>query len=134
MTTLTDFLFPAPAHRSVRGIVHWWESRRLEYNLIVGASGVLSLAVVRVMTWLPPDHHGFPFPLAAVIVFGVMANVCYTFGPVVEAAIEKLWGRKALPTGPTLFRMGLTFSVGLTQLPTLISCFDWVYRVLHALL
>src|SRR5262245_50732721 len=109
MTALTDFLFPAPAHRSVRGIIHWWENRRFMYNVIVGASGLVSLGIVRLMTWLPPDHHRFPFPFAIVVVFGVMANVCYTFGPALEVAIEKVWGRKALPTGPTLFRMGLTF-------------------------
>jgi len=134
MTSLTEFLFPAPAHRSVRGIVAWWESRRLKYNLIVGGSGLLSLAISTVLMWLPPDRERFPFPLLPVVVFGVLANVCYTLGPALEVAIEKLWGRKALPTGPTLFRMGLTFSVGLTQMPTLLSCFDWLYRVLHALI
>jgi hypothetical protein len=133
MTALTDFLFPAPAQRSVRGIIYWWESRRLKYNLIVGASGLLALSIVEVLSWVPPGRYPFSVPLPIIGVFGVMANVCYTFGSVVEVAIEKLWGRKALPTGPTLFRMGLTFSLGLTQLPTLLASFTWAFRVLRAL-
>lgn len=133
MNALTDFLFPAPAQRSAAGIVRWWESRRLHYNLIVGAAGLLSLGAIRIITWLPPNaHHDF-IPPPVVIVFGVMANVCYLLGPIVEIALEKLWGRKALPTGPTLFRMGLTFSVGLAFLPTMIAGFDWGFRILHAL-
>ncbi len=39
MTELTEFLFPAPARRSVSGIVRWWESRRLAYNVLVGGAG-----------------------------------------------------------------------------------------------
>ncbi len=51
-----------------------------------------------------------------------------------EIAIEKLGGGKVLPTGPVLFRMGLTFSAGLALLPTLIASADWVFRVLRWLL
>ena len=133
MMNLAEFLFPAPARRSVLGILQWWEGRRLKYNLIVGASGVLSLAMVRIFTWMPPNHMAFPIPLGVVIAFGVAANICYTFGPAVEIAAEKAWGRKALPIGPALFRMGLTFSLGLTQMPTLIAGFSGAIRLLQAL-
>jgi hypothetical protein len=137
MTDITEFLFPAPAPRTVGGIVRWWESRRLKYNLIVGAAGLTSTAVVAILTFLPPDAHGIQGPigefLPIAVVFGVAANVCYTLGPMVELMLEKLWGRRALPTGPTLFRMGLTFSVGLALLPTLIAGADWVFRILHSL-
>jgi hypothetical protein len=133
MTALTDFLFPAPAPRTIPGILHWWESRRLRYNLIVGGCGVFSLAVMRIMTWLPPRADRAFMPLGLVLVFGVMANVCYLLGPTVEIALDKLWGRKALPTGPTLFRMGLTFSAGLALLPTLFAGLDWAFRIVRFL-
>ncbi|MEX2282655.1 MAG: hypothetical protein WEE89_09255 [Gemmatimonadota bacterium] len=137
MTDITEFLFPAPAPRTVGGIVRWWESRRLKYNLMVGAAGLTSTAVVAILTFLPPDAHGMQGPigefLPIAVVFGVAANICYTLGPMVELMLEKLWGRRALPTGPTLFRMGLTFSVGLALLPTLIAGFDWAFRILHSL-
>jgi hypothetical protein len=133
MMDVTDFLFPAPAPRSLTGIWRWWEARRLHFNLLVGGSGLVSLAVIRLVTWLPPSRHDQFLPLAAVVVFGVMANVCYTLGPVVEGVSEKLWGRKILPVGPTLFRMGLSFSMGLALLPSLIAGFDWGFRILRAL-
>lgn len=134
MTALTDFLFPAPARRGVLPILRWWEARRLRYNLLVGASGLASLVAVRLVTWLPPDPRTLLFDWRPVVVFGVLANVCYTLGPTVEIALHKLWGNTVLPAGPALFRMGLTFSVGLAFFPALLVGMDWAYRVLQALL
>jgi hypothetical protein len=97
--------------------VKWWESRRLPYNLIVGGAGLVTLGVTRVFTWVISE----PFiPWQPIVVFGVLANFCYFLGPMVEIAVDKVWGRKVLPVGPALYRMGLTFSVGLALLPALI--------------
>ena len=128
MTELTEFLFPAPARRSVGGIVRWWESRRLAYNVFVGSAGLVSLGVVNLITSLssvPPINGQW----IAVVVFGVMANVCYLLGPAIEIALQKLWGEKLLPVGPGLFRMGLTFSVGLALFPALLFMIAWVVQV-----
>ena len=62
-------------------------------------------------------------------VFGMMANVCYLLGPTIEILIHKLWGRTVLPPGPALYRMGLTFSVGLALFPALITTIVWVIRI-----
>lgn len=126
---LVDFLFPAPAPRTTGGIVKWWEKRRLAYNAIVGGSGILSLGLLKLFTSLPPDPHTIPILLTPIIVYGTLANICYTLGPAAELLLEKLFKRKLLPTGPVLFRMGLTFSVGLTMLPVLLAVFDWVIRI-----
>ena len=133
MTELTEFLFPAPARRTVGGIVRWWESRRLAYNLFVGGAGFLSLGAIKLITLLPPALPGARVPWLAVVGFGMMANVCYLLGPAVEIALQKLWGEKLLPVGPGLFRMGLTFSVGLALFPTLIVMMGWVIRVVSGL-
>ncbi len=82
---------------------------------------------------LPPYPHPIGFFLGGVIVYGVLANLCYLLGPVAEVAIEKLSGGKILPTGPVFFRMGLTFAVGLTLLPALIVVFDWIIRILASI-
>ncbi|MEO5509963.1 MAG: hypothetical protein ABIV28_01955 [Longimicrobiales bacterium] len=132
MNTLVEFLFPAPAERRAVSIVKWWEARRLHYNVIVGTSGMVSLGFMTLVSLMPPDSRVGAVPLIGVVVFGVMANVCYTFGPLLELAIAGMWGRRALPTGPTLFRMGLTFSVGLTMLPSLLFMFDWGFRIVRA--
>ena len=39
---------------------------------------------------VPPGRYPFSVPLPIIVIFGVMANVCYTFGSVVEVGIEKL--------------------------------------------
>jgi len=134
MTALTEFLFPAPAHRSTGQILRWWESRRLPYNLMVGSAGVFSLVFVRLVSMLPPGASGLPFhmPWIPIAVFAGLANICYLLGPTVEVITEKLWGRQVLPVGPALFRMGLTFSVGLALLPTLLVLLAWVYRIVVA--
>ncbi len=132
MTELTEFLFPAPARRSVSGIVRWWESRRLAFNVCVGAAGLVSLGAVNLITLLS-DLGPIDGQWIGVAVFGVLANVCYLLGPTLEVAAQKLWGEKLLPVGPTLFRMGLTFSVGLALFPALLVSIFWVARVIIGL-
>lgn len=134
MTALTRFLFPAPARRSVGGILRWWEARRAAYNLVVGGAGLVSLATVELISSLPPFPRGLPgIPWQAVVAFGLLANICYLLGPAVEIAVEKLGRGQVLPTGPVLFRMGLTFSVGLALLPALMMLIAWVARIVFAI-
>ena len=133
MSAIVEFLFPAPAPQGVRGVVQWWESRRLQYNLIVGGFGVFSYGIVSILMNLPPAP-GETIPPVAIIVFGVLANVCYLLGPAVEIVVRKTWGRKVLPVGPALYRAGLTFSIGLTLLPMAIAGLDFGVRVLKAIL
>lgn len=113
-------------------IVTWWEKRRLPYNLILGSTGALTTGVVVFFATIPPL--GIPFPgvelLVPIAAFGVMANVCYTFGSIVEIVVHKMWGRGVLPVGPALYRIGLTFSVGLALVPALLMLVIWVVRVL----
>ena len=131
--TLGDFLYPEPAPRSVPGIFGWWERRRLPYNAIVGAAGLFSTAYLAVISSIPPGApEGGPIliPLGAILAVGFAANVLYLLGPIVESAILKLFGRSVLPIGPALYRMGLTFSVGLMLLPTIIWTVLWVVGAL----
>ena len=100
----------------------------------MGAAGLVSLGTVGIFNTLAGGEGMFPGALIAAAVFGVMANVCYTFGPAAELLVEKLWGRRVLPTGPVLYRMGLTFSVGLALLPTLLTAILAVARVVLAVL
>ena len=133
MTELTEFLFPAPARRSVGGIVRWWESRRLAYNLFVGGAGLLSLGIMELIALLPPGLPVARVPSLGVFAFGVMANVCYLLGPAIEIAFQKLWGEKLLPVGPSLCRMGLMFSVGLALFPALLFMIAWVVQLVSGM-
>lgn len=133
MNTLTEFLFAAPARRSTPAIITWWERRRLAYNAWVGGAGLVSLATIGSFNALTGGDAMFPGALILVAVFGGMANLCYCFGPMAEVLMEKVWGRRVLPAGPALYRMGLTFSVGLALLPTLLTMFLAVAQVVLAI-
>lgn len=128
MSGLTEFLFPAPAPRTAGGIIAWWEKRRLAYNLAVGAAGVVSVVAASTVDSLIKGHlHIVPWPF--IVLFGLGANVMYLLGPTIEILIDRIWGRTVLPVGPSLYRAGLTFSVGLALFPTLlvtIALVAWV--------
>jgi hypothetical protein len=113
---LVKLLFPLPAlQRTPLAVFSWWESRRLVYNAIVGITGVFTLGIVT-LTGLA---FGMPItvPWQIVVLYGACANLVYTAGPVIEAVSVKLWREDVAPIGPTLFRYGLVFSVGLTLFP-----------------
>jgi len=129
VSTLTEFLFPAPAPRRLGAILGWWEKRRPAYNLWVGIAGSVSLLTFWAVTGLFGPGPLFLPGLFLAGVFGVMANVCYCLGAATEILVDLVWGRTVLPTGPTLYRMGLTFSVGLALLPTLLLTMAVVIRV-----
>jgi hypothetical protein len=121
MTAIAEFLFPAPAERRPVAIIRWWEARRLQFNLIVGSAGLVSLSAIAVAdTLVFGGGENLLQLLPPAVAFGVAANLCYCLGPAVEVAMERIWGRTLLPVGPSLFRMGLTFSVGLALLPVLV--------------
>jgi len=123
-----DVLYPLAAQRRTTGsIIGWWESRRLSYNVFVGATGLFTLAVIRLVSLLPPEmpmHMPWQFP----IVYGLAANVCYSFGWVLEVVAQRIWGDRVRPLGPPLFRQGVAFSVGLTLLPIALASASWVVR------
>lgn len=134
MTMLGDALFPAAAtRRSTFSLLGWWESRRGLFNVAVGATGLVTLLVIRLIAFIPP---GVPMPtgwLRPVIVYGILANVCYSFGWLVETVAQWVWGDRVRPLGPPLFRQGLAFSVGLTALPVLLVSLTWLLRVAASL-
>jgi hypothetical protein len=134
MTALARLLFPAPAlRRSPEMLFAWWESRRPTYNLLVGGAGLVTLGTIQVLSLLPP-HMPLSVPWQAVVLYGVSANVCYTFGYLLEWLFGQLWGDEVAPVGPTLFRHGLIFSVWLTLLPIGIAWLGYLFGALKWLL
>ena len=79
--------------------IGWWETRRVAFNLIVGSAGTISSVLVGVVGlgsyFLFDSDFGVPdpplFALCAVVIYAIMANVCYTGGWVAELAIRKAW-------------------------------------------
>lgn len=117
--TLTRLLFEPTLIRSPIRIVRWWESRRLAYNVIVGATGLGTLVYANGLELLLRQGW-LPIPWQAIVAYGVAANACYTLGWFVENVVERWLGRPVYGLGPALFRHGLVFSVGLTLLPAVL--------------
>jgi hypothetical protein len=135
VSALTEYFFtPVPATRSAWSVVRWWESRRLTYNVVVGSTGVLSLGFAWLVALLPPHPADFGIPLIGIALYGVMANICYSFGPLVDIAVRRLLDRPYGDVGAAIFRYGFVFSVGLTLLPIPLAVFSWGVRVLQAIL
>jgi hypothetical protein len=135
VSALTRYFF-SPVYRpgSSWAIVAWWERRRPVYNLVLAAAGVLSLATHTLFILLPPRPASLGVPLGwvGVVAYAELANLCYTAGPAVDLSIRRRWGDRYAVVGPTLFRYGFVFSVGLTLVPIPVSFLDWALRLLHA--
>lgn len=114
--TLTRLLFEPTLMRSPLRVVHWWESRRLAFNVAVGMSGIGTLLYANVLSLLVRGE-AFTVPWQAIVAYGVTANLCFTLGWVLENVVERWLGRPVYGLGPALFRHGLVFSLGLTLMP-----------------
>ncbi|HEX7960936.1 MAG TPA: hypothetical protein VF493_13520 [Terriglobales bacterium] len=127
--TRSNWLFnEQPAGTSRADIIKWWESRRLTYNMLVGAVGVISwLSVLIAGSAAVKDGVDFEEPLAMIFgpfVYGFMADICYTFGWIFDIA----FGNSA--PSRNRFRNGLIFSLVLTALPGLWAVFCWVMTII----
>jgi hypothetical protein len=137
VSQLVEALYPLPdIRRTPMSLLRWWESRRLFYNKVVGAAGLVTLAGFSLVALLPPHPMpvgNLPALAVAAAVYGILANGCYSLGWLAELAAQRLWGRRAPDVGPLLFRQGLIFSVGLTLLPLLLAGLIWVLRVIETI-
>jgi hypothetical protein len=127
---LGNVLFPpADYRRTTFSLLSWWESRRATYNIAVGSAGVVTLVMLRLISWVPPGVPVPPFDWRPIAVYAGLANICFTFGWAIEAVAQRVWGEKCPKFGPALFRQGLAFSVGLTLLPIVVVSIGWMARV-----
>jgi hypothetical protein len=115
-------------HPSTRkDIIRWWEARRLGFNAIIGAVGVASwiLVLVAGSAAVKPGED-FQEPLmmiAGPLVYCIFANICYTFGWIVDAVFYMGTPRRRL------YKSGLIFSVVLTALPGVWAVVAWLITV-----
>lgn len=103
------------------------------YNLVLAVAGGLSLGAQSLFQVLPPRSSPpeVPLGLVGVLAYAVLANLCYSAGPAADVYVRWRWGDAYAAVGPTLFRYGFVFSVGLTLLPIPLSFLGWVLRLLH---
>ena len=110
------FCTPLYYPRGPLQVIGWWERRRLIYNVSVGVAGLLTLGVGAVLGVLPSPGT-LPSAVLGALVYGVLANVCYTLGPVADLMLRRALGIRAPDIAPVMFRYWYVFSIGLTLLP-----------------
>ena len=116
VTTVEKWFLPLYYPRSPLQVIGWWERRRLMYNVSVGVAGLLTLGVGAALGMLLSPGT-MPSEVVGVIVYGFLANVCYTLGPVADLMLRRILGIRAPDIAPVMFRYGYVFSIGLTLLP-----------------
>jgi hypothetical protein len=108
--------------------IGWWETRRVPYNLIVGATGVVSCIVVAIVAagsyFLFDSDFGMPnpplFAVFAVLLYGIAANICFTGGWLAELIVRKVWPSQVDRFSTLSFSLGLIFSILLTLTPAIV--------------
>jgi hypothetical protein len=134
VTAIEKYFFtPLYYPRSWLSVLRWWEERRLVFNLWVGGAGLVTLGLVNMLFRLPPHPNPTLIPWQAIIVYAVLANVCYTLGPIADVMLRRFLGNRAHAVGPVLFRYGFVFSVGLTLLPIAVAGLGWLARLVFQL-
>lgn len=109
-------------------IVGWWEIRRVVFNLAVGFMGAITCVLLLATAFLAERILGEPIglpdpPLVGVfliVLYGVLANVCYTGGWVAEILVRAVWRAEAGRFGEIAFSLGLVFAMALTLMPPLV--------------
>jgi hypothetical protein len=108
-----------------RAVILWWEARRVPYNVIVGGVGLISSAIMVAVAFTCESLDGTPiglpdppaFAIVGVLLYGVLANACYTGGWITELIVAKVWSVETSRFGPIAFTLGTVFSVLLTLAP-----------------
>jgi hypothetical protein len=125
-------------HLSGWDVILWWEYRRFFYNMVVaGAGAVAGVLIISCALIAEPfggETMGIPDPPIfapfAILAYGVMANICYTAGWVVELLLAKFnSGRSTNAFGLGAFRLGVKLSMGLTLTPALLAWADFLFRL-----
>lgn len=121
---------------STAQVIDWWESRRLVYNVGVGAAGIMTLCLMNVMFALPPGPQPMPWQLSLIgpMVYGTAANICYSFGWSVELFLRRWLRYDTGQIGAALFRYGFAFSIGLTMFPAGLAALAWLARVVDVVI
>ena len=113
---------------STRAIIGWWEARRVPYNMILGGTGIFTCIVITVVAMgsyflFDSDFglSGSPFlAMFGIIIYGILANVCFTGGWLTELIVRRVWPQEADRFATTSFSLGLLFSVLLTLAPAIL--------------
>ncbi|MGE0556372.1 MAG: hypothetical protein AB7R55_23335 [Gemmatimonadales bacterium] len=122
------FFTPLYRPAGAREVFRWWEARRPLFNLCIGVTGLVSIGVVNALLLLSGRSLGFP--LIGVLAFGLLANLCYTAGPIVDLLFRRHLGTRGAAVAPVMLRYGFVFSIGLSLLPIPVATIGFLLSIL----
>jgi len=111
-------------------VIWWWEVRRIPYNLVVGFVGFIGLLLFFLFIALahelkPGEDAVEPLALMAAP-FAI--NIAYTAGWMAELLLRIVWRERSAILGPSLLKLGLSFSLVIELLPAIVWCIIWLVR------
>ena len=114
---------PLSAPYSRRDLIKWWEARRLRFNLLVGAVGLVTWLLVLFVGSLavkPGEDFEEPFMMIiGPIMYGIFTNLCYSLGWIVDTMSYRGHPRVFL------YKAGVIFLLILTALPGIWAVVAW---------
>jgi hypothetical protein len=119
---------PSQEWQSEKEIIRWWEARRIRFNVYVGIVGAVTwfLVLIAGSAAVKPGVD-FEEPIVMLVgpfVYGVLANICYTLGELVDTVFYGGKPRRRL------YKAGMIFSVVLTGLPGVWAVLAWLIIVI----
>lgn len=102
-------------------VICWWERRRLIYNAVLFAIGIISVACLVALSGgilvIAGDGLGSLGILGGIALYGLAANACYTLGWILELQEREDNPSQARVRAEKRYRVGLRFSAALTTAP-----------------
>ena len=141
LSTLALFRRDTPI-TGARAVIGWWEARRIPYNLIVGCAGILTCIVIAIVgmgsNFFFNSDFGLPdpplFAILGAIIYGILANFCFTGGWLTELIVQRAWPEEANRFATTCFSLGLILSVLLTLTPAILVGTVGVFKLVSHIL
>jgi hypothetical protein len=128
MERLLEWPSEEVSSRTRREIFGWWEARRFRFNIYVGIIGAITwLLVLSAGSAAVKPGIDFEEPIVMIfgpLIYGIVANICYTFGWIVDTVFYRGMPRTQLYKG------GIIFSVVLTALPGVWAVVAWLMTVI----
>ena len=114
------WLFTAPREPVTPfGTIAWWELRRVPFNIVIAAIGVVAFAIFATSiysTGMLADGEDAVEPMALFLA-PIAVNICYTAGWILEVPLRLFHPSLTPAFSPRLLKFGFCFSVLIISLP-----------------
>jgi hypothetical protein len=116
---------------TVGRVILWWELRRILFNAILLVIGLAAVIGGLSLIDLAYPDRDVGSPILGIILFGFVANLCYTLGWIVEIKGRQTDPASARSRGTRMFRWGMFSSSLLATFPLWVGLGFWIVNRVH---